>query len=147
VSLYYTVSNCIMNNCYSSRMRFGLAPPPCVNSAPTDRGLVGSRFTTDTDRPKFLNMFKTIGTVRQSADSPDCLRTAGGPARGLSVGPCPTDGNRETDWSVSGPLDLNRPLIAYEHVERMIQKNVQVIKLNKKFLVYACRSKVFLYYS
>jgi hypothetical protein len=51
-----------------NKQKFGLAPPPCVNSAPMDRGPVRSRFTSDgpdTDRQKFLNTFKTVGPVRQ----------------------------------------------------------------------------------
>jgi hypothetical protein len=55
-----------------------LAPPPCVNSAPTDRGPVRSRFTSDgpdTDRLKFLNMFKTVGPVRRSAGCPRTVRS------------------------------------------------------------------------
>jgi hypothetical protein len=44
------------------------------------------------DRPKFLSTFKTIGPVRRSAD---CPRTAGGSVREQSIGPCPTDVNRE----------------------------------------------------
>jgi hypothetical protein len=45
----------------------GLAPPLYVSSASTDSGPVRSRFTYNgqvSDRPKFLNMFKTIGPVR-----------------------------------------------------------------------------------
>jgi hypothetical protein len=71
----------------------GLAPPLYVSSASTDSGPVRSRFTYNgqvSDRPKFLNMFKTIGPVRRSV----------GPVRwsaDRSVGPCPADVNRETD--------------------------------------------------
>jgi hypothetical protein len=39
-------------------------------------------------------------------------RTVRGQPADRSVGPCPTDVNRETDRSVSGPLDLNRALYA-----------------------------------
>jgi hypothetical protein len=71
-----------------------LAPPRRT----ADRSVLGSH-TTDrsrSDRPKFLNMFKTIGSVRWSADR--------------SVGPCPTDVNRETDSPRTGPFDVNRAL-------------------------------------
>jgi hypothetical protein len=64
---------------------FGLALPPCVNSTPTDRGPVRSRFTSDepvTDRQQFFNMFKTVGwsvgprTVRgQRTDRFDSCRS------------------------------------------------------------------------
>ena len=72
-------------------------------------------------------MFKIIEPVRrtgplvrgESADCPSpvhrlsvCPRTV----RELSVGPCPTDANRETHRSAdcprTGPLDLNRALLA-----------------------------------
>jgi hypothetical protein len=57
----------------------GLAPPLYVSSASTDSGSVRSRFTYNgqvSDRPKFLNMFKTIGPVRRSADCPRTVRWA-----------------------------------------------------------------------
>jgi hypothetical protein len=87
-----------------NKQTFSLAPPPCVKSAPTDRRLVRFRFTSDgpdTGIPMFLSMFKSAGPVCQSTD---CLRSACGPVRLLSVGPCPTDVNRETDRFMSGPL-------------------------------------------
>jgi hypothetical protein len=63
------VSNYIMT-CHSSTMKLGLASPPCVNTAPTYREPFRSRFTfdePDTNRSKFLNMFKVLLSLRNFA--------------------------------------------------------------------------------
>jgi hypothetical protein len=82
---------------YSGDVSFSSAPALTQRQRTADRSVLG--FTPegpDTDRQKFLNMFKTVGPARRST------------GRRLSVGQCPTVVNRETARSLSGPLELNR---------------------------------------
>jgi hypothetical protein len=67
----------------------------------------------------------------------DCPWTVRGLPADRSVGPCPTDVNRETDRSVSGPLDLNRALNVYS-----VRKcEAVIIIITSKFINSSDRTK------
>jgi hypothetical protein len=95
------VSNYTMT-CHSNRMRFGLAPPSCVNSASTERERVRFRFTSDGPcRGGQIKVFEHVQNYRNGSSVREpSADSRGRPVQELSIRPCPTDVNGETDRSM-----------------------------------------------